>query len=154
MDTTHSNINSIDDKIIEHIDNDAVTLTKIYKIHNDNENTYYDLIGINERNVPLELIYAPYGGKQLKEGDIAIYKKNTGIYDVYIIKVDQVSQSAHVKMIYRNVKINNEKSDESKGSVPKGTDEPKGLDIIIDQKPIPIKKMTYWKAVKLTCSVM
>ena len=72
------------------------------KIYNINGN-YYDIVGLNERNVPLEMLTVKY---DMKEGDIVSYKKQNKVYEVYIIKIDQHSYSAYVKMLYRNIPNN------------------------------------------------
>ena len=70
---------------------------KIYDINGN----LYDIIGLNERNVPIEML----SHINMKEGSIINYRKQFKTYEVYVIKVDKYSQSAQVKMFYRNINL-------------------------------------------------
>lgn len=81
--------------VIQFYHDNEIKTGQVYNIHNNN---YYDVMGLNERNIPLESVV----GTPSKDS-IVKYYKNGRVYEVYIIKTDKWSQSAQVKMFYRNV---------------------------------------------------
>lgn len=81
--------------VIDFYHDNEVKTGQVYTVHNNN---YYDVIGLNERNIPLESVI----GIPAEDTIVKYYKKDY-IYDVYIIKIDKWSQSAQIKMFYRNV---------------------------------------------------
>jgi hypothetical protein len=80
---------------------------EVWKINND---CTYDVLLLPERNVPFELIYVPMSVKiEVEPRDIVLYRKNGGVYEVYVSKVDWNSQSLQIRLIQRNLKYRDNK---------------------------------------------
>ena len=85
--------------VIQFCHDNEIKTGQIYDMYCDYNNDYcYDVISLNERNVPLESII----GTPNKD-DIVGYIKNGNVNEVYVVKVDKWSQSTQVKMFYRSV---------------------------------------------------